>query len=196
MHRTLRQLPNVISILRMLLVVPIGWCLWHLELPLTLMLVALAGASDLLDGFLAKHYGWQSRLGALLDPAADKLLIATLFIILSVLQQVPLWLTVTVLAREVVLISGATVYRLWFGPVDIRPSAVSKLNTLMEVLYILCVIAHPVLGQPSAQVLIGVGAITFGTVVVSGIDYVLRYGRRGLKTGRAAWMSTAGAKPP
>lgn len=196
MRRALHQLPNFISILRMLLVVPIGWYLWHLELRITLMLVALAGASDLLDGFLAKHYRWQSRLGAVLDPSADKLLIVTLFVILSLLHWVPLWLTIAVLAREIVLISGAIGYRLWFGPVDIRPSLVSKLNTLLEVLYIFSVIAHEAFGQPSRAVLMGLGAITFGTVVVSGIDYVLRYGQRGLTRGRATWPSTAGSKLP
>lgn len=176
----LQQLPNLISALRMMLVVPIGWYLWHLELPTAMGLVAAAGASDLLDGFLAKRFGWQSRLGAVLDPAADKLLLATLFVILTLTHRIPPWLTVAVLAREVMLVAGAIAYRLWFGPVEIRPSVISKLNTLLEVLYVLVVLAHAAFGVPPAPVLVALGAVTFGTVVVSGLDYVLRYGRRAL----------------
>lgn len=192
MRHGLQQLPNAISALRMLLVAPIGWCLWHLELPATMGLVAAAGASDLLDGFLAKRFGWQSRLGAVLDPAADKLLLATLFVILTLLHRIPLWLAATVIGREVVLISGAVVYRLWFGPVEIRPSLISKLNTMIEVLYVLAVLARAAFGLPPESLLVGLGAVTFGTVLVSGIDYVLRYGRRAFE--RPGMASARGPK--
>jgi cardiolipin synthase len=190
--RGLHHLPNVISTLRLILVAPIGWCLWHLQLRPAMLLVALAGASDLLDGFLAKRFGWRSRLGALLDPAADKLLLVTLFAILAMLQRVPVWLALAVLGREVVLVSGALAYRLLYGPVAIRPSRVSKLNTAVEVLYILLVIAHAALAEPSAGVLTAVGAVTFGTIVVSGLDYVLRYGRQAVGSARAG---APGASP-
>jgi cardiolipin synthase len=190
----LRQLPNAISALRVLLVAPIAWCLWHHELEATLALMMLAGVSDLLDGFLARRFGWQSRLGAVLDPVGDKLLLVTLFVMLALMHEVPVWLVATVLARELVLVSGAVVYRVWLGPFEIRPSPVSKLNTLIEALYVLAVIAHAAFGAPPPPAIMALGALAFGTVVVSGIDYVLRYSRRALETARAPLPSASGAK--
>jgi len=76
----LSQLPNAISIIRMFLVVPVVWSLLQLEFGIALIWIAVAGFSDGLDGFLAKHYGWQSRLGSILDPLADKLLLVCSFI--------------------------------------------------------------------------------------------------------------------
>jgi cardiolipin synthase len=178
----LRQLPNLISALRVLLVAPIGWCLWHRELGVTLALVIIAGASDLLDGFLARRFGWQSRVGALLDPIGDKLLLVTLFVMLALMHLAPVWLTATVLARELVLVTGAILYRVWLGPFAIRPSRVSKLNTLAEAIYAMAVIARVAFGVPPASWLIAAGALTFAMVVVSGIDYVLIYGRQALET--------------
>ena len=185
--RALRHLPNLISALRIALVAPIAWSLWHLQLRSALALVALAGASDLCDGFLAKRFGWQSKLGALLDPAADKLLLVTLFVLLALMGALPGWLAATVIGREAVLVAGAAAYRLLLGPVEIRPSIVSKLNTALEVLYILLVIAHLAYGSPGGSVLVTAGALTFVTVVVSGLDYVLRYARLALQaSGEAA----------
>jgi cardiolipin synthase len=188
-----RHLPNVISSLRMGLVPPIGWCLWKGQLELTLVLVLAAAASDLLDGFLARRFGWESRWGALLDPAGDKLLMVTLFVLLSLMHEVPLWLAATAIGRELVLVSGAIVYRLRLGPFEVKASRVSKLNTLIEALYLLAVIARAAFGEPPAVVLTALGALTFVTVVVSGIDYVLRYGHSALAAARAPLPGVRGA---
>src|ERR1700736_6044672 len=77
MRRWLRQLPNLISLIRILLVVPIGLTLAHHRFVSTLWLFGAAGASDAVDGFLARRFGWRTELGGMLDPLADKLMIAT-----------------------------------------------------------------------------------------------------------------------
>jgi cardiolipin synthase len=181
----LRQIPNLISILRILLIVPIAAALLHDERLVALGLFFVAAVSDLLDGFIAKRFGWQSALGGVLDPAADKLLLATSFVVLAVMHLVPLWLMATAVARDLIIVGGALAYRLWLGPVEARPSNLSKLNTLCQALFILCVIARRQFSQPDAWVIVTLGALTFLTTAVSGIDYVLRYGKAALEASRS-----------
>ena len=90
----LRQIPNIITSIRILLVVPTAVALANHRLGVTIALFGVAALSDAADGFLAKRFGWQSELGAVLDPIADKLLMATVFVILAYLKLVPLWLMV------------------------------------------------------------------------------------------------------
>jgi len=181
----LRQIPNLITSLRILLIVPIAVALLHHELLISLGLFFLAVVSDLLDGFIAKRFGWQSPLGGVLDPAADKLLLATSFVVLAVMHLVPLWLMATAVARDLIIVSGAIAYRLWLGPVEARPSNLSKLNTLCQALFILCVIARQEFSEPDAWAIVALGALTFLTTAVSGIDYVLRYGNAALEESRS-----------
>ena len=174
----MRHIPNIISVLRILLVAPIALALFHGRLSLSVMLFALAAISDAADGFLAKRFGWQSELGAVLDPIADKLLLATVFVTLSLLKLVPLWLMAAAVARDVIIVSGAAAYRWFIGPLTAHPSFISKINTLCQALFILAVVCRAKFMLPPEWVVTWLGALVFATVVVSGIDYVLVYGRR------------------
>jgi cardiolipin synthase (CMP-forming) len=185
---TLRQIPNVITSIRILLVVPIAVALVNHRWELTIALFGAAALSDAADGFLAKRFGWQSELGAVLDPVADKLLMATAFVTLAFLRLVPLWLMATAIARDIIIVVGALLYRYCLGPLSVRPSVVSKFNTLCQAAFILVVVGREGFSVPPQWVLILLGALMFVTVVISGIDYVLIYGRRalGLASPRAA----------
>jgi cardiolipin synthase (CMP-forming) len=177
----LRQIPNVITSCRILLVIPIALTILRGDLVTTLELFFVAAASDAADGFLARRFGWHTTLGGILDPAADKLLLATLFIVLAVLGWIPLWLTIAAVARDVIIVLGAVAYRVLLGPVAARPSLVSKVNTLCQALFILSVIARRELAIPPAWAVLALGALTFVLIAVSGVDYVLRYGRAALQ---------------
>jgi cardiolipin synthase len=184
-RRWLRQLPNVVTAIRILLVIPIAIALLRGDLITTLSLFFVAASSDLVDGFLAKHFGWQSRVGALLDPAADKLLLGAVFVVLAVLKLVPLWLVATVLLRDLIIVVGAIVYRVCIGPIEARPSAVSKFNTLCQGFFIMCVIGRAEFAIPAMWIVTALGALTFVTTVVSGIDYGLTHGRDALICARS-----------
>ncbi len=123
----LRHIPNIISVIRILLVVPIALALAHQLLALSIMLFAIAAVSDAADGFLAKRFGWQSELGAVLDPIADKALFAAVFVTLSFMKLVPLWLMAAAVARDVIIVSGAAAYRIVIGPLD-RASVPNQQN--------------------------------------------------------------------
>jgi cardiolipin synthase (CMP-forming) len=173
-----RHIPNIISVIRILLVMPIAWVLAHHQFALTLLLFALAAVSDAADGFLAKRFGWQSELGGVLDPIADKLLLATVFITLGFLRLVPLWLVMAVVARDTIIVLGAAAYRIFIGPLTAHPSMISKFNTLCQAVFVLLVVAQAGFSLPPAWLILWTGALVFATVIVSGLDYVLVYGRR------------------
>jgi cardiolipin synthase len=177
----LRQIPNLISAIRILLVAPIAVALAHHRLVTSIALFGFAALSDAADGFLAKRFGWQSELGAILDPAADKLLLATVFITLAFLGMVPLWLVAAALARDAVIVFGALLYRCFLGPLRVRASVVSKFNTLCQAAFILAVVGRAEFSTPAAWVVTLLGALVFVTVMISGIDYVLIHGRRALR---------------
>jgi len=99
---TRRDIPNLITAFRFLLVPPVVFLLLSSRFGEALVIFAIAGFSDALDGFLAKHYGWASRLGAALDPLADKLLLVSAFIALGWLELIPVWLVVIVILRDIV----------------------------------------------------------------------------------------------
>jgi len=171
----LRHIPNALCVLRMLLVVPVVWLLAAGEYRTTLWLFAFAAASDALDGFLAKRYGWTSELGKILDPLADKILLVGVFIALAVLGLVPVWLAMTAVVRDVTITAGAIIYYWLYGYPHGRPTAVSKLNTLCQILYLLLVVATSALGLSWETAAIVLGALVFVTTVVSGLDYVITY---------------------
>lgn len=192
MRPWLRQLPNVITSLRIVLVIPIALTLLHGELQATLGLFVVAAVSDAADGFLARRFGWRSALGGVLDPAADKLLLATVFIVLAWLGLVPAWLMATAVARDVIIVLGAIAYRICLGPIEARPSLISKLNTLCQALYILAVVAAGRFAAAPEWSLTLLGALTFATTVVSGMDYVLRYARSALAEARSRREASSG----
>jgi cardiolipin synthase len=173
-----RHIPNFISVLRILLVVPVAIALAHHEYELAVVLFGIAAASDAVDGYLAKRFDWQSELGGVLDPIADKLLLATAFVTLSLLDLVPRWLMAAVVARDVIIVTGAAAYRLLIGRLTAHPSMISKFNTLCQAAFILAVVANARYSAPSTWVILWLGAVVFATTIVSGLDYVLVYGRR------------------
>jgi cardiolipin synthase (CMP-forming) len=175
-HSPWRHLPNAISSLRVALVLPISWLLVHRAWPSALSLVALAGVSDGVDGFLARHYGWQSRIGGMLDAIADKLLLVSCFVILAWLGEVPWWLTCIVCGRDAVIAVGALLWRLLIGRIDPQPSLLSKACTLMQIVYLLSVLLALIHWPVPASGLFAwpVAALC----VASGADYVVRWSRR------------------
>jgi cardiolipin synthase len=164
--------------MRILLVAPIALALAQHRFALAVALFGVAALSDAADGFLAKHFGWQTDLGAILDPAADKILLVTVFVTLAYIDLLPFWLMAAAVLRDVIIVGGALAYRFCIGPLTARPTIISKLNTLCQAAFILAVVGNAQFSVPPAPVIMALGALVFVTVVISGIDYVLVYGQR------------------
>ncbi len=179
-----RDIPNLISFLRILLTLPIVWLLFEYEFSYALMLFALAGFSDGLDGYLAKHFKWQSRLGGLLDPLADKALLMSSFLVLGGLDLIPIWLVILVIFRDLLIMGGALYYNFNIEELDAHPSIISKLNTLVQILLVLLVVTdagpYPI---PSLVMNLLVW-VTLATTVASGADYVWVWSYKAKQKGR------------
>jgi len=183
------QIPNVITVIRILLVVPTAWLLWETRFLDALILMSIAGASDALDGWLARRFHWTSRFGAAMDPVADKLLVAVLFVVFTIQGHIPLWVAIIVLTRDFIIMAGAGVYRLLFERISFEPTFVSKANTAMQIIMLLMLLLS-LCGFGWLSNLSGllVDPFVFYILAVlgvsSGIDYVITWGQRAWKNGR------------
>lgn len=178
---SLSWIPNAISLFRIILVAPILILLLREEFAWAMGLFWLAGFSDGVDGYLAKRFDWGSRLGALLDPVADKLLVVGLFATLTYMQLIPLWLAAVVILRDVVIVAGATAYNFLVKPVQGEPTRVSKLNMALQLLFLMIVMSRAGFGWPDEIAVTVLGAAILITVVISGVDYVWSWSRRARK---------------
>lgn len=176
-----RDIPNLITVFRFLLVPPVVWLLLNDRFAAALLVFGVAGISDGIDGFLAKRFNWTSHLGALLDPLADKLLLVCSFVTLGYLGWIPYWLVALVILRDLVIVTGAVSYHYLVEDLVAEPSWTSKLNTFAQILLVLAVMfTHgfrelPVLWIDVLQYSVMV------TTIWSGTGYVWTWGRRALR---------------
>ncbi len=129
------SLPNLITLGRILLVPVIIWAITSGQMAVAFVLFFIAGVSDAVDGFLAKRFNMQSEIGALLDPLADKCLLVSIYIALGMTSEVPRWLVILVVSRDIIIIGAVIVSWLVDRPVPMKPLMVSKLNTVAQVVY-------------------------------------------------------------
>lgn len=180
----MRHIPNLLTLLRMLLTVPLVWLLREERFDTALVIALAAGVSDALDGYLAKRFSWQSELGGLLDPVADKLLLLACFLGLAGAGTLPWWLALLVLGRDVIIVAGAVAYHNLVGPLRAAPSPLSKLTTTLQIVLVLATLLHlsrfaewP--GWLNQALLASVALVT----VASGLDYIVRWSAK-------AWRET------
>jgi len=173
-----RHLPNLICLARIALVWPIIAALQSGDYDISVVLFVVAAVSDGLDGYLAKRFGWTSEFGKFIDPLADKLLLVAVFVTTSWLGLVPWWLAAAAIGRDVMIGLGALIFRLWFGPLRGRPTIVSKINTLLQLGYLLGVMMKAAFEFPPAEILAALAVITLITTLLSGWDYIFAFTRR------------------
>jgi cardiolipin synthase (CMP-forming) len=179
-----RHLPNAITALRLLLVLPLVGLLVAGHFAAALWLFALMGVSDALDGFLAKHYRWRSTLGEYLDPLADKTMLISTYLTLGWLNVLPGWLVAVVILRDLVIVAGAVTYHFVTRKLEMRPTLLSKVNTCMQILLVLVAIFDQFL-VISDVILVMLIIIVLLTTVASGLDYVIEWSRRTRAASRA-----------
>jgi len=172
-----KDIPNLICVLRILLVLPVVHLILDGNYLWAFYLFMLAGISDGVDGFLAKHYHWQSRLGSILDPLADKLLLTGAYIALAWTGLIPLWLLLAVFVRDIFIVIGAYAYYTFIGEFKMAPSLLSKFNTFMQILLVMAILSMQ-LTEISQTVVDSMIFITLLAIVLSGLDYALVWGKK------------------
>lgn len=181
-----RHLPNTLTVLRMALVVPLAWMIRETRYDEAVVVAAIAGLTDALDGFLAKRYCWQSWLGGVLDPIADKLMLVACFVTLGLVGAHPDWLTGLVVGRDVVIVAGAVAWHNLIGRIHAQPTRLSKLTTVVQIVYVLAQLLHLShwleLPPRLLEVLIVLTAVL---TAASGLQYVVVWSRKALRLRKA-----------
>jgi cardiolipin synthase len=172
---------NQLTLLRMLLIPAFVLLVVYGQFGWALVVFLIAGATDAFDGVAARQAGQKTTLGAWLDPAADKLLLVTTFVVLSLpnlglVNRIPIWLTVLVISRDVGIVLTVAIVSLSMGPRTFKPSLLGKSATAFFIVTCVVVMFYNYLGTTSVVV----DAFIWGSLVItlaSGIDYVFRVAR-------------------
>ena len=160
------SIPNIITLARILLVPIIVWAIASSQMEIAFAVFVVAGVSDAVDGFLAKRFNMTTELGALLDPLADKALLVSIYIALGIWGAIPRWIVILVVSRDIMIVAAVIVSWLFDKPVQMKPSMVSKLNTVAQVGFAAVVLASLSFGfQPMPYDLILMGFVTVFTLV-------------------------------
>ncbi len=163
------KLPNVITFFR-LVMIPVFLMPLAAVPPmygLSLAVFIVAAATDLLDGLLARRTGTATRSGSILDPVADKLMILSAFVALTVLGDMPLWFTALAFTRDFLILAGWSFLRLAYGIKTVSPSPAGKANTFLQVVLVVILLGRLPLGGPAIT-------LTALATATSGIDYLIR----------------------
>ena len=129
------SIPNLITLGRILLVPVVVWAIAAGDMWIAFVLFVVAGVSDGVDGYLAKRFNMTTELGAYLDPLADKALIVSIYLSLGINGDIPRWLVILVVSRDILIVGGIMLSWLLGNPLKIRPLLVSKLNTVAQILF-------------------------------------------------------------
>lgn len=185
----MRHLPNAITVLRTALIPVLAWLVLARDYEPAFLLFVACGVGDAVDGWLARRWNVRSRFGAIADPLADKLTMLAVTVLLAMQGWLPWWFTALAVGRDLLIVGGAAAYHFTIGELEVAPSWISKLNTALEFVFLALVLAL-------AAGYLGDGAwypallyATAATVVASGTNYVLVWGRKAMDARRAATRS-------
>ena len=143
-YSLIQKIPNILTVLRVLLALPIGVLIVREQYAAVLWIALFAGISDGVDGWVARHFNAISRFGSIVDPLADKALMLTTFIGLAIVGLLPWWLALLVIGRDLFIVGGVLIYRKVTGHIDMQPSWLSKFNTVVQISYSLSLLLQQV----------------------------------------------------
>ncbi len=168
-------LPNLITVARLLSVPLLIFLLMNADWKSAAVLFVLAGISDGVDGFIARHFDQRSKLGAYLDPVADKLLLVSVFVVLAVMGQLPAWLALLVVSRDVLIVVAVLLSSLIGHPVEVRPIFVSKANTACQIALLVLVLFQLGFGMGLGSLRIALVAAVAALTVLSAAAYLVTW---------------------
>ncbi len=171
-HPIAGNIPNLITIARIFAVPILVWLVIRGSMSAAFWVFFAAGLSDALDGFIAKRYGFVTKLGSYLDPIADKALLVSAYITLGQAGHVSTWLVILVVFRDVLIIGGTLLFHLLDRPVEMQPLFISKLNTLVQILLVALLLGNLGVGIPDFGILPLLTIFVGLTTVLSGLAYL------------------------
>lgn len=172
------NLPNLISLGRLMSVPVITWLIMESRMAAAFWLFVAAGATDAIDGFIAKRFNSRTELGAYLDPLADKALLVSTYVTLGITGLLPGWLVTLVVFRDVLIIGGALLIHTLRQTLTMQPLLISKLNTAAQIALAALVLAGAGLGFAAPDLRTALCVLVTVTTFLSGAAYVVAWGRR------------------
>jgi cardiolipin synthase len=166
-------LANRLTILRILMAPVITVLLLYRQTGAALALFLLAGLTDGLDGLVARWRKQKTELGMVLDPVADKLLLTSTLVTLTILKELPRWFTIIVVSRDVLLIGGSVILYMFLGKIGSPPSWLGKFTTGFQLLTALCAMVDNFFPALKA-IILPLSVVTLAFTIASGLDYVYR----------------------
>jgi cardiolipin synthase len=171
------NVPNLLTLSRLMSVPLMIWLIVGERFGVAFWVFVGAGISDALDGFIAKRFDCRTRLGALLDPAADKALLSSVYVALGIAELLPNWLVILVVFRDVTIIGGFVLFQTIAVPRNFDPLYISKVNTLAQIALVGYVLGRLGLGFGDGALTSVLVAVTAVTTVLSGLSYLVRWAR-------------------
>jgi cardiolipin synthase len=168
-------IPNALSVARLVLSFVLIPLILNKSLTWAIILFAIAAISDFLDGYLARKFRASSALGALLDPLADKVLMTIVYALLAGVNFIPLYLAIIVIGRDILILSAVTLCKFRSIDLEIRPITSSKINTGLQLVFIILVLACNNLAMNVPYLLEICGMVVCVSTVFSGAEYVRKY---------------------
>ncbi len=173
-------IPNYITIFRFLLVPAVILALLSDDNVWALICFVVAGVSDGIDGFIARHFNQRSALGAYLDPVADKLLLVSVFLVLGFMSELPLWLVVAAVSRDALIVCAVLLSSLMARPVEMKPLFVSKANTAVQIVLVTAVLTELALdrtfGELRSILVIASGLLTAASAAAYLVQWLRHMG--------------------
>ena len=169
------NIPNFLSLMRIILVPVFVILLIQKQYDKALIVFAVAGLTDALDGTLARVLKCQTKLGAFLDPVADKLLLVTSFVSLAFFGLIPGWLAVIVISRDFIILLGIAIMTIISIPYEIKPAIVGKITTALQVATIFFTLLYKSFTHDFSYLwIIGLCWATALFTIISGLIYIVR----------------------
>jgi cardiolipin synthase len=165
----------LITLGRILLVPIIIWAIASDQMELAFAVFIVAGVSDAIDGFLAKRFNMTSELGALLDPLADKALLVSIYVTLGINDELPRWLVILVVSRDIMILGGLLLAWVLGHPIKVKPLLISKLNTAAQIVLASVVLGTLGLGIALPRVTLALIVVVALTAVASIAAYVMQW---------------------
>lgn len=177
MQGRILNIPNLLTLARIILTPFIVYAILKDEALLALLLMVTAGITDMLDGAIARYFNQRSTVGAYMDPLADKLMLIGTIVALFIIDRTPLFLFLAVVFRDVIIIVGAIAYELVTRRLKMEPSMASKTTTFFQIVYVVSVLLHSIWALPE-MLMQAILWLTFALTCISGVQYMLVWMRK------------------
>jgi len=172
------NIPNILTLARIIITPFIVYAIIKHQPALALILMGIAGITDMLDGAIARYFNQRSTVGAVMDPLADKLMLISTIVSLYLIEQLPAFLFLAVVFRDMIIVVGAIAYEMVTHKLEMQPSIASKITTFLQIMLVLTVLSNLAWQWPGDWVLQIMIWLTFAFTCISGIQYMIVWMRK------------------